>query len=109
MTGFDGLRPIAPPTTGPARPRLLGEAPAADEPEGGTRSEFAAMLHRALRDVAELGADAQDKAMALVRGEPVHLHDVLAAMGKSEVAFNLAVEVRNRLLQAWETLSRSTI
>ena len=53
--------------------------------------------------------DAHDKAMALVRGEPVQVHDVLVAMGKSEVAFNLALEVRTRLLQAWETLSRSVM
>jgi flagellar hook-basal body complex protein FliE len=42
-------------------------------------------------------------------GEPVALHDVMASMGKSEVAFNLVLEVRNRLVDAWEKLSRSVV
>ena len=42
-----------------------------------------------------------------VMGEDVELHDVMLAGGKSEVAFNLMLEVRNKLIDAWEKLSRS--
>ena len=42
-------------------------------------------------------------------GEPVALHDVMSSMAKSEVAFNFVLEVRNRLVDAWEKLSRSVV
>jgi flagellar hook-basal body complex protein FliE len=44
-----------------------------------------------------------------VLGEEVELHDVLIAGSKSEVAFNLLLEVRNKLVDAWEQLSRSSV
>ena len=49
------------------------------------------------------------KTQALATGEPVALHDVMVSMGKSEVAFNLLLEVRNKLIDAWEKLSRSVV
>jgi flagellar hook-basal body complex protein FliE len=33
----------------------------------------------------------------------------MMAMGKSDVAFNLMLEVRNKLVDAWEKLSRSVV
>jgi len=47
------------------------------------------------------------RGMAL--GENVELHDVLIATNKSEVAFNLLLEVRNKLVDAWDKLSRSSV
>ena len=44
---------------------------------------------------------------AKARGEPVEVHDLMIAMGKSEVAFNLMLEVRNKIIDAWQQLSRS--
>jgi flagellar hook-basal body complex protein FliE len=49
----------------------------------------------------------QDQVRAAASGEPVELHDVMMSMGKSEVAFNLLLEMRNKLVDAWDKLSRS--
>ncbi|MEZ5967102.1 MAG: flagellar hook-basal body complex protein FliE [Planctomycetota bacterium] len=106
MTGFDlpGMGLVG--LQGPGRDaRGSGEL----EGAGGPEPTFAETLHRALRQVSDLQQDADDKALALARGEPVQVHEVLIAMGKSEIAFNLALEVRNRLLQAWETLARTAV
>jgi flagellar hook-basal body complex protein FliE len=108
VTGLDGLGGVGLPDR---MPRLLGDG--ALQPEDPTpvasTTGFAAVLERTVGDVARLQRDAHEQAMGLVRGEPLHVHDVLVAMGKAEVAFNLALEVRNRLVQAWETLSRSVL
>lgn len=106
MTGIDAFRGALPelPTVGGRGAKIGdGESPAA---EG---ADFSATLHEAVRQVSALQADADAKALALARGEPVQVHDVLIAMGKSEIAFNLALEVRNRLIQAWETLARTAV
>jgi flagellar hook-basal body complex protein FliE len=111
MTGFD-LPPIDP------RVRLLGEAvqdprraggdgPAAPgQPDG---DGFAGVLADSLARVQALQDDARAKARGLALGEDVDLHDVMIAAGKSEVAFNLMLEVRNKLVEAWEKLSRSVM
>lgn len=94
--------------------------PAADElrPQGrGTelrgdvpmRGSFGGVLGDAIDRVDALRADVQGQYEALVTGDPVALHDVMLAVGKSEVAFNLMLEVRNKLVEAWEKLSRAVV
>ena len=68
---------------------------------------FKDTLNDALAEVRGLQLDSQSKYEALARGENVEVHDLMIAMGKSEVAFNLMLEVRNKLLDAWQVLSRS--
>ncbi len=51
--------------------------------------------------------DVQAKTRGLALGEGVELHDVLIASSKSEVAFNLLLDVRNKLVDAWEKLTGS--
>lgn len=82
--------------------RLGAEAPAAVE---SPTSVFAGVLGelQALRD------DMTQKTRGLALGEDVELHDVMMATSKSEVAFNLMLEVRNKLVDAWEKLSRSVV
>ena len=81
--------------------------PGEGEPE--TAQEFAGVLADSLDQVRGLQNDVREQVRGLVLGEDVELHDVLIAGGKSEVAFNLLLEVRNKLVNAWEQLSRSTV
>ncbi len=77
--------------------------------ESSEKSSFANALSDAIREVDDLGDAAKDQADALSRGEPVELHDLMISVNKSEVAFNLMLEVRNKLLDAWQTISRSAV
>ena len=79
--------------------------------EGGDQNtgDFAGKLADALGEVTNLSGEVKDKAEALARGENVELHDIMVSMGKSDVAFNLMLELRNKLLEAWNTISRSAI
>ena len=74
-----------------------------------TARPFSGFLADSLNSVQDLRSDVHEKVSALVRGEDVEIHDVMIAGSKSEVAFNLLVEVRNQLVEAWETLSRSVV
>ncbi len=73
----------------------------------GRAKPFEGMLAESLAQVNALQQDVQAKTRGLALGEGVELHDVLIASSKSEVAFNLLLEVRNKLVDAWEKLSRS--
>jgi len=85
-----------PERTGPAALPEAGDSPT---------SVFGGVLDQleALRD------DVTQKTRGLALGEDVELHDVMMATSKHEVAFNLMLEVRNKLVDAWEKLSRSAV
>ncbi len=107
MSGFDGI-------SGDLRNlRLLGEREAQQlrpqQDSAAPGEDFGTALVDAMRGVDELSRQSDATAAALYRGEPVELHDLMIAMGKSEVAFNLMLEVRNKLVEAWQTLSRSVV
>lgn len=116
ITGWDlGARPklgdlseLRVPPEGPDGPlRVPG---AAARPTGGDDgSTFASALADSLEQVKHLQDDVRAKTRGLVLGDDVELHDVLIAGAKSEAAFNLLLEVRNKLVDAWQTLSRSTV
>ena len=78
--------------------------------EGGkppVHGRFEGVLADAIDHVGGLQNKVQDQVRAAATGEPVELHDVMMSMGKSEVAFNLLLEMRNKLVDAWDKLSRS--
>ncbi|MCA8964830.1 MAG: flagellar hook-basal body complex protein FliE [Planctomycetes bacterium] len=94
---------IRPEGVGPLRDG--GTAPVGPSSPGG----FESFLADSVGKVAELQADVQAKTRGLALGEDVEVHDVMLAASKSEVAFNLLLEVRNKLVDAWEKLSRSSV
>jgi flagellar hook-basal body complex protein FliE len=94
------------------RPQLLGEpsGPGVQDvggPEATTPGAFGGALEAAVGRMRSLQSDVDQKVKGLVLGEGVELHDVMLAVDKSEVSFNLMLEVRNKLVDAWERLSRS--
>lgn len=112
--GFDPLQkpkwPLPEPLAGTQGPEGLGlpgsEGTDTAAPES---SAFAGVLEGALDHVRELQGDVQAKTRGMVLGEGVELHDVMLAADKSEVSFNLLLEVRNKMIDAWEKLSRAAV
>ena len=111
MSGFDILGPTQPPKTiGIQKPFGAGELRTGGgelDVESTKGDDFLSHLNDALSGVRELQLESRDQARALASGEPVEVHDMMVAMGKSEIAFNMMLEVRNKLLEAWTTLCRS--
>jgi flagellar hook-basal body complex protein FliE len=89
-----------------------GKAPGALDGIGAlapANGKFEGALADSLSMVAGLQADVRAKTRGLVMGEDVELHDVMIAANKSDTAFSLMLEVRNKLVDAWEKLSRSVM
>jgi flagellar hook-basal body complex protein FliE len=83
--------------------------PNQDVPTESSSTGFAGFLADSLDNVQALQDDSRAKTRGLALGEDVDLHDVMIASSKSEAAFNLVLEVRNKLVEAWEKLSRSVM
>lgn len=98
----------APVTPGVQDPERFGaRLPGGTRTGSGDGAAFEGVLADSIAQVHALQQDVQHKTRGLALGEDVELHDVLIASSKSEVAFNLLLEVRNKLVDAWEKLSRS--
>ena len=81
-------------------------------PLGGVRERtatggvsFADTLKNALGEFSAVQDDAAQKINAFVRGEPVELHQVMAATEEAGIALEMLVEVRNKLIDAYQSLA----
>jgi len=65
---------------------------------------FGDLLKHAINDVSGLEADKQDMIGAFLRGEPVELHEVMAAAEEASISLQLLVETRNKLTEAYRSV-----
>lgn len=89
----------------PTAPSLANQA-LAQVPTGATNA-FENTLGRLVTDVAQKSAVAADAVAGLTSGVP--LHQAVIAMEESSVAFQLMVEVRNKLLESYQELMRMQV
>ncbi len=85
---------------GPAEPGLppLTGADAIGGPS------FKDTLSRALGEVSAVRDRAAEAQQAFARGEPVELHQVMAASEEAGIAIDLLIQVRNKFLEAYKTV-----
>ena len=65
---------------------------------------FADVFKRAVNDASSLQGKAQDLIGAFLRGEPVELHQVMAASEEASISLELLVEIRNKLTEAYRSV-----
>ena len=82
------------------QPRELGHAPGAPR-EG---APFADVLKRALNETSSLQDESKGLISAFLRGEPVELHQVMAASEEASISLEILVELRNKLAEAYRTV-----
>ena len=98
--------PGGPQSAGRIRLEIAGEngisrLPSLPDAGGGS---FADTLKRALNEVSATQDTAQDYIQKFVRGEPVELHQVMAATEEAGIALEMLVELRNKLTDAYKTV-----
>lgn len=65
---------------------------------------FGDLFKRALNDASGLETDAKTMIEAFLRGEPVELHQVMAASEEAAISLELLVEIRNKLTEAYRSV-----
>lgn len=92
---FDGVQRLTfPNATAPA-------APAATDPSA---PSFGDMFKKVLTDTSDLETGSRDLIQAFLRGEPVELHQVMAASEEASISLELLVELRNKLTDAYRSV-----
>lgn len=46
---------------------------------------------------------------SLAKGEPQDLHRVMTALNEADISFRMVLEVRNKLVEAWQEIKRMPI
>lgn len=69
-------------------------------------ADFASMIGAGLDRVDASLRDADAKVRGLAAGDDIPLHDVMISMEKARLDLMLVVEVRNRLVEAYQELNR---
>jgi flagellar hook-basal body complex protein FliE len=73
------------------------------------RTSFAEQLKNAVAEVEELQTRREDMVERMVTGEVAEVHDVMIAAKESQLAFELLLEIRNKLLESYQEIMRMQV
>jgi flagellar hook-basal body complex protein FliE len=94
---FPGLPNFPTVPTSPTAPTGID-----DDASGG----FGSVLHQAIDKVGALGNDSDKQIGELVEGKRQDIHNVMIAVEKADVAFQLMMQVRNKIVNAYQEVSK---
>jgi flagellar hook-basal body complex protein FliE len=87
-------------------------APLAEHAAGrplGNDGGFAAMLKDSISEVDRLQKEADRSIERLTVGDETDIHETVIAMEKADIAFKLMVQVRNKIVGAYEEIMRMQV
>ncbi len=93
---------ISPTAVSPATPPHVVAAP----PQSKPADSFAKTIANVIRDVNLDQQQADTALQDLATGKIDNVHDVVLAVAKADLSFRFLLEVRNRLTEAYQELSR---
>lgn len=70
---------------------------------------FGNMLVRSLKDANQLKLEADEAVENLATGKQKDIHATMIALEKADVAFQLLMQVRNKIISAYETIMRTQV
>lgn len=75
----------------------------------GGQKDFASLMREQLNNVSQMQNEADANVEKLVTGQSQNVTDVFVAARKAEVAFSLMMEIRNKLVDAYNELQNMRI
>ena len=93
MTGIHQVAGAAQAIATPAKPQ-----------SGAASAPFSGMFHAMMRQTAELESDASRTVGGLLNGSGVEIHEAMIATQKADMAFELALQVRNKAVAAYQQM-----
>ena len=90
-----------------SRLRKAGGATSAKQAEGGV--SFADTLAESLNKVNEIQQGADKAIEKLVTGKTQNIHETMLAVGKADTAFRMTMQVRNKIVEAYQEVLRMQV
>ena len=94
----------------PPSPGVVGSSNAAASQAGGAQgSSFAEFMLKSLDQVNSMQAEANSAIESMATGGDVNPAEVLTAVQKADLAFRLTMQIRNKLVQAYQDVQNIRI
>jgi flagellar hook-basal body complex protein FliE len=95
-------------TVGPINPNLqLPEVPGSRKLDGSEKEAgFGQILRDAITTTNDLQKQSNKEIEKLITGEAQDLHETMIAVQKADLSFQMMMQVRNKLLQAYQEIMR---
>jgi len=87
-------------------PALPASTPAGSTATGPRKWGFEETLRGAMDDVQQLQSAADTKTAALLEGNGMDVHSAMIAVEKADLSFQLMMQVRNKIVSAYQEISR---
>lgn len=94
------------PIAGIAAAAQSAQAASAAGAAGGQQNEFYRTLDGVMNQVDDASGDAQTKVREMLQGNGQDLHTAMIAVEKADLSFQLMMQVRNKIIQAYQTISQ---
>jgi flagellar hook-basal body complex protein FliE len=86
-------------------------------PDGSTKntapqnalSDFGDVLNNAINSLQQKEDVANQSVASLAAGEDIELHQVMMAMQEADISFQMAIQVRNKLVDAYQEIMRMQV
>ena len=97
---IDGVKAL-----GSLDPRAIYGQQGTTEP----KASFGEQLSKAIQEVDQLQSRRDDMVQEMVRGERIEVHEIMTAAEEAQLAFELMLEVRNKLLESYQEIMRMQV
>jgi flagellar hook-basal body complex protein FliE len=81
----------------------------AGQSKASPRASFGEQLQSAIHEVDQLQAKRDTMVEDMVRGEQIEVHEIMTAAEEAQLAFELMLEVRNKLLESYQEIMRMQV
>ena len=71
--------------------------------------DFGSALKDAVDALGQLGAKADASSLALAKGDPIDIHEVMLNTEQASLGFSMALQVRNKLIDAYQEVMRMSV
>ena len=86
--------------------RQMTSAPPLDQNTSSEQPTFGQWLNKSIEAVNQMQQDGDNAAMKLVTGESKDIHGTMIAMQKASISMSLMMEVRNKIINAYDEIKR---
>jgi flagellar hook-basal body complex protein FliE len=87
-------------------PLVLPQLTPAGTPAAGQPGEFQKVLSGAINQVESMNNNASESVQKFLRGDNEDLHTTILATQKAELAFQLGLQVRNKVVDAYQEIMK---
>jgi flagellar hook-basal body complex protein FliE len=99
-----GIEQLAGAIGSPATASLFSGAAASGSPGATTGTPFSGIFQSIVAQTSSLDHQAQSAVTGLLSGQGVEVHDAMIATQKADMAFELALQVRNKAVGAYQQM-----